>query len=595
MTQTTASRTQPLQDLEFSIRLLDLQSEASVQLKTSIHRIADAIEPERFRGPLYASVYELTANALKALYKRVYFRYFIEELGLDEIDYTEWLHLFRDEVEEHQAERFARLCQERGLHIEISGRFSGDLFRLEIRNEGTPSEVERRRIAAGLERARTMTGLHELLESEGDDEREGGGLGLALITATLRGLGIPPENFDILTEENSTVARIDIPVPVLAPGAGRVKVLRGNRELLAFVWGLFQRIQLGVVRFETTGQVEACSRTLLRRLGVPLEKPELFRTLLPGKFVADVFNDGEPGTFQNYRIYVPDYTRSEDILFNVSGYRTVNGKVNTLWQEISIKGPRPMSEGSIDSSVRIINLIEPYVPQLVLSRAREMVRLGRTELPEEVREQTILFADLVGFTQKVESIEPKKIVELLNLALSAIVRSIQQNEGRIDKFMGDAVMAIFEHPLAAVRAAVELQNNFFQINELRAMAGEEPLHLRIGINTGTVILANVGTEDRKDWTALGDTVNVAARLEKKAPVGGVLISDGTFRKLASDVTYSGRFLIRVKGKTEPMRVYAVDSVRFTIGDKRFQMPLRSAGTQEPDGDQEPETAENFDI
>lgn len=573
-----------LQELEFTIKVHDLQSEAIEQVRTAIHKIADAIEPERFRGPLYASVYELAANALKALYKRVYFRYFIEELGLEEIGYTEWLHLFRDEVEEHQAEKFAQLCHDRGLFIEISGRFFGDIFRLEIQNDGVPSEVEQRRLTAGLERARRITSLEQLLTEGEDDEREGGGLGLALIMATLRGLGIPPENFNILVEETHTLARIDIPVPVLSHGAGNMKVLRQNRELLAFVWNLFQKIQLGVVRFDDSGQILACSRALLNRLGVPLDKAGLFRTLLPGRFVADIFegktNGGLPGNFRNYRIYVPDYTHNEDVLFNVSGYRTPQGKVNTMWQEISIKGPRKLSEGSLTSNVKIYNLIEPYVPSLVLTKAREMVQLGRTELPEEVREQTIIFTDLVGFTQKVESIEPKKIVELLNLALSSIVRSIQQHGGRIDKFMGDAVMAIFDQPLAAVRAAIELQNNFYQINELRGLADEEPLHLRIGISTGTVILANVGTEDRKDWTALGDTVNVASRLEKKAPVGGVLISDYTYRKLSSDITFNGRFLVRVKGKAEALRVYSLDSVRFSSGDKVFRLKLR--GGSEPE-------------
>ena len=571
---TTESKPHSLQELEFSVRVHDLQSEAIDQVRGVIHRIADAIEPERFRGPLYASVYELAANALKALYKRVYFRYFIEELGLDEIDYTEWLNLFRDEVEEHQAEKFAQICYDRGLFIEINGHFFEDTFRLEIMNDGLPSEVEQRRIQDGLERARRLTSLELLLERDLDDEREGGGLGLALIMATLRGLGIPPENFDILTQDNNTIARIDIPVSVVTPGASNVRVLRQNRELLAFVWNLFQKINLGVVRFDQEGEVLACSRDLLGRLGVPLDKPELFRTLLPARFVSDIFNRETPGMFQNYRIYVPDYTHGEDILFNVSGYRTPRGKVNTLWQEISIQGPRRLSEGSLTSNVKIYNLIEPYVPQLVLSRAREMVQLGRTELPEEVREQTIIFTDLVGFTQKAESIEPKKVVELLNLALSSIVRSIQQHEGRIDKFMGDAVMALFDSPLSAVRAAIELQNNFYQINELRKLADEDPLHLRIGINTGTVILANVGTEDRKDWTALGDTVNVAARLEKQAPVGGVLISEGTYRKLSSDITFNGRFLVRVKGKSEAMRVYSIDSVRFSSGDKRYRLKLR---------------------
>ncbi len=553
--------------LEFEVRLYDLFSDEINTLRDAVNRLADAVDPLSLRGPLNAIVYELCGNALKALYKRAYAKYVVARLGLEDMPYHDWLKLFRAEIESHRAENFAHLCRQENIYISVSGKFDRDNYRIEVKNEGAPSEIEMSRIHQALDRARETTSLAAYFD-EDDAYHEGAGLGLPMVIVSLRGMGVDPSNFQILTEGDTTVARIDVPLNLFGHARSEpLRLLRQNKELLAITWNLFQQIDLAAVRFDLDGHVLAVSRSLLRRLGIPMETPDQFKSLIPQRLIAEIFR-GPQGIrvtqkFLNYRVYLENLSRTERILFNVSGYVTEKGIASTLWQEIAVsdsQAPR-LNEGSLIGNLKFHNIIEPYIPQLVVMKARETVELGRTELPEEVREQTIFFADLAGFTELSESMRPRTVVEMLNMALSIMVKHIKEYGGSVDKFMGDAVMAIFADPLPACKAAIEVQRTFAEVNRFRVEAKEPPVRARIGIHMGSVIMANIGTEERKDWTAIGDTVNTASRIEKNAPVGSILISDRVFEQVRDEVKVSQSYRIRVKGKAREIGVFELDSMR----------------------------------
>ena len=217
--------------------------------------------------------------------------------------------------------------------------------------------------------------------------------------------------------------------------------------------------------------------------------------------------------------------------------------------------------------VSMSEMFERFVPKQFLNKiARsgiENIELGRAD----VAEVSILFADVRGFTAMSESLKPQELLNFLNAYLERIDKVIHDNDGFIDKFIGDGVMALFENEqssvgaLNAVNAAIRMQKAVDVYNEHRANSGYPPIRIGIGVNTGEVVYGTVGSQDRMDSTVLGDNVNVAARLQDLTKVlqARVVISDHTL-----DMVGKGHGLIvrevgdvRVRGRREPVHIYEV--------------------------------------
>jgi adenylate cyclase len=265
----------------------------------------------------------------------------------------------------------------------------------------------------------------------------------------------------------------------------------------------------------------------------------------------------------------------KEILFSISGVlNKTNGTVETIWQTVDLgKNLGNLSEGSVFENVHIQNIVRPYIPGLVLQKAREALRSGRFLVPNEQREVTIFFLDLIGFTAISETLPPGQVIDLLNLAMGVAVKSIEGNGGAIDKFIGDGIMAIFSEPLPAVVAAFEIQNNFSELNLYRRVSGKQPVEMRIGINTGRVILGSIGTKDRMDFTALGDVVNTASRIEKSSEANSVLVSDATYEKIRNHVTVHRSLRQKVKGKQNEITLHFLKSVSFNRAGKNLRMDI----------------------
>lgn len=181
------------------------------------------------------------------------------------------------------------------------------------------------------------------------------------------------------------------------------------------------------------------------------------------------------------------------------------------------------------------------------------------------QQATILFADIRGFTTFSEKLAPEELVDTLNQYLSMAASSILMYEGTLDKFMGDAVMGIFnaplkqaDHVLRAVRAADAMQR---AIAEYHGSIGRERgLTFGAGIHVGEVVVGNVGTADRMDYTAIGDAVNVAKRIQENTPGGKVLMSEAVYAVVKDSVGAVFYKEMQVKGREQSVRTYELHRV-----------------------------------
>jgi adenylate cyclase len=185
-------------------------------------------------------------------------------------------------------------------------------------------------------------------------------------------------------------------------------------------------------------------------------------------------------------------------------------------------------------------------------------------LKEERRDVTVLFCDMRGFTPLAERLSPEEVVGVLNDFYTLMVDTTAKNDGIVDKFLGDGVMAVFgapivheDHALRAVRTAIAMQAGVAELARRRAREGRDPIAVGIGVSAGEAVAGTVGTEDRMEYTVIGDSVNLAARLESNAKPGQILISQRTHQMVAGLVNARPLGAIRVKGKEEQVEVYEV--------------------------------------
>jgi len=182
------------------------------------------------------------------------------------------------------------------------------------------------------------------------------------------------------------------------------------------------------------------------------------------------------------------------------------------------------------------------------------------QLGGQVREITTVFADLRGFTSFSESVGPEALVSLLNLYLAAAAEAVLAEEGTVDKFMGDAVMAWFNAPVAqedhaerALRAASQIRRSVGNLH--RGLDPEFRLSFRIGVHTGEALLGLVGSQTRLDYTAIGDSVNTAKRLQENAEPGQILVSSSTIDRLPKRPHVRPIPNLVLEGKNKPVEVF----------------------------------------
>jgi adenylate cyclase len=202
--------------------------------------------------------------------------------------------------------------------------------------------------------------------------------------------------------------------------------------------------------------------------------------------------------------------------------------------------------------------LSPPIVERILANPHQVHLGGENQLA------TVLFADIRGFTRMSENLDPPRVVDLLNEFFTQMTDLLFENGGTLDKYLGDGIMALFGAPIArvddiprAVKTAIEMQCALERLNNVWMARGQTPLRMGIGVNTGQVTAGNIGSTRRMDYTVIGDSVNVAARLCAHAAGGQILISESTFRGLDGIYPYKKLEPIRVKGKELPVETYEI--------------------------------------
>lgn len=214
-----------------------------------------------------------------------------------------------------------------------------------------------------------------------------------------------------------------------------------------------------------------------------------------------------------------------------------------------------------------LNSFKRYIAPQVLDK---LVRNGQfhVELGGEKRHVAVLFVDIRGFTSMSEVLSPEQMVQILNRYLTLTTSCIFEHGGMLDKFIGDATMAIFNAPndqedyvYEAIMAGLDMQKKGDELGKELEQEFGKTVSFGVGINVGDAVVGNIGCDVRMDYTAIGDTVNTASRIEGKALKGEVLLSEEAYKMVEDRIDAEFKEEMVLKGKQEPVNVYVVKGLK----------------------------------
>ena len=219
---------------------------------------------------------------------------------------------------------------------------------------------------------------------------------------------------------------------------------------------------------------------------------------------------------------------------------------------------------------------------------------GELTLGGENRDAKIFFSDIRSFTAMSEKMQPNEVVEFLNAYMTRMVECVNQTGGVVDKYIGDAIMAVWGAPessgsaagdaLNAVTAALMMRDSLAQFNRERAGRGLPPVKIGCGINSGPVVAGQIGSEERMEYTVIGDAVNLASRTEalNKPFATDVLITENTYNLIKEKILVAEMPGVHVKGKTDAIKMFAVVNLVGREGAKSIEEVRSIIGTVAPD-------------
>lgn len=217
---------------------------------------------------------------------------------------------------------------------------------------------------------------------------------------------------------------------------------------------------------------------------------------------------------------------------------------------------------------KIRNIFEKYVTSQIVNEILNDPK--KLKLGGEKKEITIMFSDVRGFTSISEDLMPEEIVAILNKYLTSMSKIILKNRGTLDKFMGDGIMAFFgspvytcDHAQKTVLTAIEMQSELSKLNEEWKKEGKPSLYMGIGINTGEAVVGNIGSDERMEYTAIGDNINLCFRLQSLAKAGQIIISKSTYDQTASMIEVNKLEPVMVKGRKKTIQIYEVIKLKET--------------------------------
>lgn len=229
------------------------------------------------------------------------------------------------------------------------------------------------------------------------------------------------------------------------------------------------------------------------------------------------------------------------------------------------EGFNNMAAGLLKKS-QVETVFSRYVSKSVADKV--LANLDEVRLVDRPIEATVLFADITGFTAMSEKLQPSQVSELLNEYFSYISRACSLYGGVVDKFIGDCAMLVFgvleedsDHAFNAVSCAVLIQQLAAQLNEQRRADGRPEVQFRIGINSGAMLAGNLGSDERMEYTVVGDAVNLASRLCCEAEPNQIIIREQLHTVLKPRVIAKAEQILPIRGKSTPVKIYSVRDIQ----------------------------------
>jgi adenylate cyclase len=333
-------------------------------------------------------------------------------------------------------------------------------------------------------------------------------------------------------------------------------------ELKNLMDNIFSSIASGVITADIQDQITLCNKAAEAIIGQATPEiigqqldqiiPSIAKNILP--YLATMRETDEPITDLEINHILPD-RGSVNWRLNLSPLKDANQAtqgvaivLDDLTERKALEAQRRLFERMVSPAV--IQQIDP-----------DSLRMDgkRTEI-------TILFADIRGFTSFSEKQTPEKLVSVLNRYLAAAAEAVLDEEGTVDKFLGDAVMAWFnaplpqkDHTLRAVRTALAIRNAIEKL--YLELPPEAQLGFGVGIHYGEAVLGLIGTEKKLEYTAIGDSVNTAKRVQENSQKNQILISEDAYKRVKKYIYVDKLDALNVKGKRRPIKVYEVLGLR----------------------------------
>lgn len=338
--------------------------------------------------------------------------------------------------------------------------------------------------------------------------------------------------------------------------------LREITEIKSYMEDIFASVDSGILTTDLQTVVTTCNRAAAEIFGISQAEAtgrrflELFEESPRRELAAPL------STALEQEIRFRDYELS--CALPQRGQVTLKMQITPLKDAQDQKIGVTMVVEDLTEERRLQQTLNRYLAPSVVQEALKMAAQGHFPLGGTRRIMSILFADVRGFTAFSERLAPEELVDILNRHLTAAAQAILEQEGTLDKFMGDAVMALFnvpvpqpDHALRAVRAALEMQRR------IAALCQADPRTFRfgVGIHVGEAVAGNIGSPERLDYTVIGDAVNLAKRLQENAAGGQILLSEAAYQEVAPYVEVQPRGLLTVKGREEPIAVYTLLGLR----------------------------------
>ncbi|MBN3907435.1 MAG: GAF domain-containing protein [Nostoc sp. NMS1] len=334
---------------------------------------------------------------------------------------------------------------------------------------------------------------------------------------------------------------------------------------------ILRSLSNGVVSTDKTGLIIAANESAQRLLGLGIDDR------LEGKLVTDAIGIKE-GDFSKWyqdalhavdlkgrQQYYPDRT----LVTTGTTSHSINLSINTIADASDneqVRGALVVME-DISDEKRLKSTMYRYMTQEL---AEELLKLDDAKLGGDRKEVSILFSDIRGYTTLTENLEAEEVVSMLNEYFESMVEAVFKHKGTLDKYIGDAIMAVFgsplpleEHAWMAVQTSLEMRHRLHEFNQRRYVDDKPRIKIGIGINSDTVISGNIGSSKRMEFTAIGDGVNLGSRLESVSKQYGcdIIISHNTFKPCEDHIWARELDYIRVKGRNEPVAIYELLGLR----------------------------------